>query len=79
MMVTFTGDGLGWYAQQILSADSPPKLVVMGHTHVSQAAADDLAYYNDGCWCAGTPSYVRAVDHDAELLVPENVAGAAAE
>ncbi|MGD9817731.1 MAG: metallophosphoesterase [Desulfomonilaceae bacterium] len=41
--------GLEWYAEKILAAPSPPKMVVMGHTH--QFVVDHEGYSNDGAFC----------------------------
>lgn len=41
--------GLEWYADKILAAPDPPKMVVMGHTH--QFVVDHKGYSNDGAFC----------------------------
>ncbi|MDQ1239335.1 MAG: hypothetical protein QG577_1521 [Thermodesulfobacteriota bacterium] len=40
---------LKWYADKILSSETPPKLVVMGHNH--QFVVDHNGYSNDGAFC----------------------------
>jgi UDP-2,3-diacylglucosamine pyrophosphatase LpxH len=73
MVVTVIPTGLNWYAQKLLSGSSPPKVVVMGHTH---HALTEGAYDNDGCWCLSsswghgdaTSSYVEIIGDQATLV-----------
>jgi UDP-2,3-diacylglucosamine pyrophosphatase LpxH len=65
---------LGWYAEDLVSANPERNVVVMGHTH---ASVSGNPYDNDGCWCkAGSlghgdanPTYVE-IEGDEAKVVP---------
>ncbi len=64
---------LGWYADDLVSANPARKVVVMGHTHTS---VEGSPYDNDGCWCIAEslghgdsdPTYVE-IDRDTGTVV----------
>jgi len=63
------GGGLDWYAEELLSAPDPPKVVVMGHTHKPvQIPFNSGKYDNDGCFCEQKSfSYVEIVGNDPKM------------
>jgi hypothetical protein len=73
MLSGWLPNGLDWYAKKLLSGDTPPKVVVLGHTHHAESVG---GYYNDGCWCIpgsldhgdSTPHYVEIVEENATLI-----------
>jgi len=73
MLTGFLQNGLDWYAKIILAESTPPKVLVMGHTHYAETEG---AYLNDGCWCIAsalghsdpTPSYVQIVGNTATVI-----------
>jgi len=76
MLASLVSNGLDWYASILLNQSTPPKLVVMGHTHHGEVEGD---YDNSGCWCIpsalghgdATPHYVSIIGETA-TLVPWN-------
>ena len=73
MLVTVDPHGLDWFVKKLLSGETRPKLVVMGHTHNTMSRDE---YSNDGCWCHSSlegsggmvPSYVEVVQDTARLV-----------
>jgi UDP-2,3-diacylglucosamine pyrophosphatase LpxH len=73
MVACVAPHGLDWYAQNLLSGNKPPKVVLLGHTHhpVSQGG-----YVNGGCWCLASawgdtgfnPSYAEVEAETAKLV-----------
>ncbi len=61
--------GLDWYAEDLLSGDNPPKVVVMGHTHDPvHKLVQSGEYDNDGCFCGDAKlSYVEIVGDTATV------------
>jgi len=64
MLVSRRTDGLGRYAKKIL-ADPTVRVLVMGHTHHT---AIEGKYYNDGCWCGPSMSYVTIIGSEVKLV-----------
>jgi UDP-2,3-diacylglucosamine pyrophosphatase LpxH len=65
-LVAVRDDGLNWYAQSLQQSPTPPKVMVLGHTHHSETLK---TYSNDGCWChASNQSYVVIENGVASVL-----------
>jgi UDP-2,3-diacylglucosamine pyrophosphatase LpxH len=73
MLTGLLANGLDWYARKVLSEQTTPKVVLLGHTHHGMFQG---GYYNDGCWCIPsalghgdpTPNYVEIVGDTATLI-----------
>lgn len=76
MLTGLLPDGLNWYARNLLSVQTPPKVIAMGHTHHALVQG---GYDNDGCWCIEgslghadpNPYYVEIIG-DTATLIPWN-------